>query len=137
MVELEKPIIMVTALILTSAILYWLFVKPQQQASKSQQLMIPLETITDKPMGETRQQEHIVTTTETILGHENPLDWFSVNIYNDGPGNLYYSINKRRRNEAPLQQGQSINIPFNVRGSIKKMFLKSDSTATVHLNAIK
>jgi len=101
----------------------------------------PIEVIDwNRPKGETKTRVVSLTDSETTLGlPDDPLNWYSCNIYNAGPGSVYYMVNKRERGEAPIFSGQTLSIPFNKRDSIKRIYLKCGvgETATVYIDAMK
>jgi len=68
------------------------------------------------------------------------LPWTAVTIDNRGPDNLYYAANHWKGGSiGSLEEGESYEIDFKQRDSIKKLFLKTDDgqQTVAHLHIIK
>lgn len=67
------------------------------------------------------------------------LPWSKVDIINMGPSPVYFCINEWYWSEAPIEPGLSINVDFNKRDSIKRLYLKCDKdlTSNVRLQIVK
>lgn len=52
--------------------------------------------------------------------------WNSCDITNNGPSPVYVCVNQWKEADAPLEVGNTWNIPYN-RGSIRRVFLKCDA----------
>lgn len=97
------------------------------------------------PKGEVTDE--LITVTDTVYlldgtatGEGEPdLNWTSFSLMNMGPGLLYFTVNKWRQPEAPIEVGGVRNVDFSSRGSIKKIYLLSDTgnTTTASIHALK
>lgn len=94
-----------------------------------------------EPEGKTRDM--LLNITDAVYMHtdekEGGLNWTTCSILNSGPNNVYFAINEWEQPTAPLLPGESINIDFERRGAIKKIWLICDTgeTAQVRIYAIK
>lgn len=57
----------------------------------------------------------------------NGLNWMSVQICNNGPNSVYYSINNWENPESPIVPGQCQSINLMRQEAIKKIFFKCDA----------
>jgi hypothetical protein len=93
------------------------------------------------PEGEVTDRLVNVTSTVQDVYDEalQGLFWTTCSAINSGPNNVYIAVNDWVQPEAPLPPGESMNIDFGKRGSIKKIWLKCDNgeTAQVRLHAMK
>jgi hypothetical protein len=93
------------------------------------------------PAGTFENRTLIITDTITLLDEKRDggLNYTSVDLTNNGPAGVYFSVNTWNWAEAPLPAGQSINIDLKKRGAIKKMYFKTDTgtTATINLYIMK
>lgn len=95
----------------------------------------------EKPIGEFFDMDLAVTDqiTELYDEYKHLLPWQSFDLSNNGPNNVYFSVNQWKSPQAALPPGKSINIDFKQRGAIKRVYLKCDSgeTANISLYIIK
>jgi len=70
---------------------------------------------------------------------EGGLQYSSVDITNQGPNDVYLSVNNADWPEAPLPPGQSINIDFKNKAAIDKMYFRCNpgETAKLYLYIVK
>lgn len=66
------------------------------------------------------------------------INWASCVLVNQGPGTLYYSINRWTRPESGLAAGQNMPIDLKRRGAIRKFYFMTDAgqTTTVNIHAV-
>jgi hypothetical protein len=99
------------------------------------------QTYDDVPIGLSDDRSIYVTDAiQDVYDVEyNGLNWFSCDIYNNGPDPVYYALNQWMEPEAPLLPNESISINLQHRRAIKKIFFKcaSGGTATVSLHGLK
>ncbi len=100
------------------------------------------EIAIEKPVGEVSNLSVVVTDRITDLYSPNAeygLPWSSFDFTNNGPDGVYLGVNQWDWPEAPLPVGQSLNIDFGQKGSIKRVFLKCDAgqTSNVSFHIIK
>lgn len=97
------------------------------------------------PKGEVTDE--LITVTDQVYlldglaagDGEADLNWTSFSIQNQGPGNLYFTVNKWKQPQAPIEVGGVRNVDFSSRGSIKKIYMVSDSgsTTVASIHALK
>lgn len=99
------------------------------------------EIAVEKPDGYAFNMNFNVTDAITDV-YDQPrhkMPWSKVDIQNMGPNPVYFCVNDWNWSDAPLSVGLSINVDFQKRDSIKRLFLKCDSglTTTVNLQIVK
>lgn len=101
---------------------------------------IKQEIIEEKPVGEVTDDRIFVTDAITELYDytRHGMPWTSVTVSNRGPGEVYVAVNHMRDPRAPLPTGESINIDFKKRHSIKRLFLQcpEGQNATVDMHIV-
>ena len=67
------------------------------------------------------------------------LNWISAQVCNNGPNNVYYSVNNWENPEAPIIPGQCISVNLMRKASIKKIYFKCNTgeTASVSIYGVK
>ena len=66
----------------------------------------------------------------------NGLNWTSFDLSNNGPNDVYFSVNDWEWAEAPLPVGQTVNIDLKKRAAIKRVYLKCDNGETADVGFI-
>ena len=96
--------------------------------------------LTQIPQGQTDDRLISVTDTVQMITDDayNGLNWMQVDLYNNGPSSVHYSINTKDRAATSLLPNESISIDLKQRGAIKKIYLFCDTgnTTTVSLHGL-
>jgi len=92
------------------------------------------------PEGKTIPREYIVPSTRALeIDHklESSLPWRSIDVTNNGPDELYVTINENRVVEkAPLLKGESMSIDFRAP-RIGRIILSSVGSSSVKVRGAK
>jgi len=90
------------------------------------------------PEGKVLNREEHITDAITMLYDEETdgLNWTSFDLSNNGPNDVFFSVNDWEWAEAPLPVGQTINIDLKKRAAIKRVYLKCDSGETADVGFI-
>ena len=77
------------------------------------------------PEGKVYNRAYTITDAITELYNEEPgdLNWTSFDLSNDGPNNVYFSVNDWEWAESPLTVSHVINVNLKKRGAIKRVYL--------------
>jgi len=76
-------------------------------------------------------------TELTMLTTQANLPWMAFTLFNDGPGDVYFSYNTEYLQEvAPLHKGEKIEVRVR-REAISKMILRAVTVANIRLFALK
>jgi hypothetical protein len=93
------------------------------------------------PVGEHEIRNVNVTSLLYDLYDEasNGLNWISAQICNNGPNNVYCSVNNWENPEAPIVPGQCQSINLMKKAAIKRIFFKCNTgnTASVYVYGMK
>lgn len=115
------------------------------EEKKDDEIKILLKEIKDelkeeKPKGVVYDKKVEVTDKVKIITAENgeDLNWTACDIYNAGPDDVYFAVNKWKRPETPLGR-EPISVDLGKKGAIKKLYFVCDKgkTATVYIRALK
>lgn len=85
------------------------------------------------------RQETITDVTKILMdGLNQPLNWTSFDLTNNGPSPVYFSVNKGEWIEAPIGVGQTINIKLK-KNAIKSIYMKcpTGGTTTVDFHIVR
>lgn len=91
------------------------------------------------PKGEVTDENVDVTGAITELYQQKEgFPWTSFSITNNGPDDVYVSVNTWRQPESPIPVGQTMSVDLKQRSSIKRVYLKCDqgNTTNVDIHAI-
>ena len=90
---------------------------------------------TQMPEGKVYNRKEYITSAITMLYDEatDGLNWTSFDLSNNGPNDVYFSVNDWEWAEAPLPVGQTVNIDLKKRAAIKKVYLKCDTGETANV----
>jgi len=83
----------------------------------------------EKPSGQVFNMALNVTDQLTDLydQYRHKMPWSKVDITNNGPSPLFLCVNEWEWSQSPLQVGTSINVDFQQKDSIRRLFLKCDA----------
>lgn len=95
----------------------------------------------EKPEGHVFNMSLDVTSQITDLYDQarHKMPWSKVDIINMGPSPIYFCVNKWDWSEAPIEVGLSVNVDFQKKDSISRLFLKCDNglNSNVRLQIVK
>jgi hypothetical protein len=93
------------------------------------------------PSNEFSTRNETITDFITMLYDDQfkGLQWDSFDIVNNGPDNVYFSVNNHDSMESSIAPGQSVTVDLKQKHAIKKVYLKCDTgkTANVSLYILK
>ena len=72
-------------------------------------------------------KETVTDQITELFEQRDGFPWTSVDITNNGPSPVYFSVNSWKTQEAPLEVDNTVSVDFKRRGSINKLFLKCDA----------
>jgi len=77
------------------------------------------------------------TISDTMLmldeNSQEGLPWSSMDLTNNGPNPVYLSINNHDSMESPLPSGQTINIDFKQKQTIRRLFFRCNTGETANI----
>jgi hypothetical protein len=104
-------------------------------------VMQTLQSIDSNIFNQIPEGKHEVRTVnataslyELFEQSSNGLNWISAQICNNGPKNVYYSVNEWENPEAPIVPGQCQSVNLMKKSAIKKIFFKCDDGETASVS---
>lgn len=119
---------------------------PMVQPVSDPDLLLAIRSIDSNISNQIPEGKHeirVVNATGTLFELYEPisngLNWMSAQICNNGPNNVYYSVNHWENPESPIVPGQCQSINLMKKGAIKKIFFKCNpgETASVSVYGMK